>query len=242
MEIYKSILTIFENYTALEIICITIIVFGFFLLKNLIKYYGKQVAEILTKEELTIIEQNVIKDFNTKHEELKNNLSLELSTQIEPLKADLAKQNISHQIKLNYLHQERSKAIIKIYYNFKEMHSAILDWTTPFRRIISDPEQEEKDRLKRVEESIASFRDYFIANRPFLSLSLCNQIDSVYEKYWDLYRDFHFEKAIHESEQSKKYLTQLHLNKLKKIRNEISYLETDLDKIENVFRSLLSVD
>lgn len=99
---------------AIEIIIevILFLIASYFLFyKSFLKEIGKQQAKIVTAKELTSIEENVKQDFRTQIEDYKSKISEQLTSKVETLKAELAKNNISYQISLAELTKMRFEKI-----------------------------------------------------------------------------------------------------------------------------------
>ena len=151
----------------------------FIFYKSWLKSLGNEVAKLSTKAQLTKLEQDVKKDFNEKLESYKSKLSEELALKIEPIKSELAKTNITHQIQFGYLHQEIGKVTLELYKKIQELHSAIVNWTATLQPIIEDAEKEATERTNRVNRAMDDFRNYYIVNKLFFSAKFCEFIDSI---------------------------------------------------------------
>ena len=160
----------------------------FLFYKSLLKSLGKEIAKLSTAKDLITIQESVKKNFNESLELYKSKLSAEVQAKIEPLKAELARQNLSHQIEFSFLHQERVRAIIVLYEKLQELYFAMNDWTNP----IQFGAQNQKDyeiRIQRAENALSGFENYFRLNKIFFSEDFCESIEAVVQIYsvkgWD---------------------------------------------------------
>jgi len=104
-----------EQIVQILIEVILFLIASYFLFyKSWLTALGKEVAKLSTVDELTRLTEKVKKDFQEQMEVYKSKLSEELTLKIEPLKSDLAKANITHQIQFSFLHQERAKIILEL--------------------------------------------------------------------------------------------------------------------------------
>jgi hypothetical protein len=215
----------------------------FIFYKSWLKSLGKEVAKLTTIEELTRLSENVKKDFKEKIELYKNKLDEELSLKIEPIKAELEKNNITHQIQFNFLHQERAKIIIELYKKLIELHSAMVDWTSPIHPIIEDKEKEEEERTKRANYALHDFKNFYIVNKLFFSKSFCDFIDQVFKEYWEKGWDFGYRQQRLQSGQLGKEFQEEYLQDMNKISKELNEnLPTQISEIESKFRKILNVE
>jgi len=215
----------------------------FIFYKSWLKALGIEIAKLSTKEQLTKLEEEVKKDFNEKLESYKTKLSEELALKIEPIKSDLAKNNITHQIQFSHLHKERSKVIVEIYRNLQELHSAMVNWTAPMQPVFEDAKEESKQRTIRVNTAMDNFRNHYIVNKIFLTKKFCTDIDSLFQVYWDKGYDYGYIKArVLSGEISGDYYKQFSkemsdISKL--VRNE---LPKKMEELEKKFRIILKVE
>jgi len=157
-------------------------------------------------EELTLLEENVKKEFNESLESYKAKLSEDLSMKIEPLKAQLDKNNITHQIQFGFLHQERAKVILELYRKLVELHSAMVDWTTYLHPVVNDAEQESLERINRADRAIIDLNDFYASNKLFFQKSFCSYIDEILKEYWDKGWDFgHSQSTLQSGHIAKEY-------------------------------------
>lgn len=228
-----------------EIIIEVVIILGafyFLFFKSWLKALGREVAKLSTIEQLTRLTEGVKKNFNEEMEAYKSKLNEELNQKIEPLKAQLAKSNITHQIEYNFLHQERSKAILELYRKLIELHSAMIDWTRDFQAVIEDAEKENQERIKRVNIAMADFNNFYLFNKVFFSETFCEYIDAVFKEYRSKGWDFGYRQERIKSGQ----LTAQYMEDYSKDLNKIaSDLQTNLPgkikEIENMVRKMLNV-
>jgi hypothetical protein len=166
----------------------------FIFYKFWLKSLGKEIAKLSTVEDLTRIEETVKNDFKENIESYKSKLNEEIQTKIEPLKAELAKQNISHQIQYSFLHQERAKVIVELYKKLQELQSAMADWTKFMHPVIEDGDKENEARGQRANNALFDFKDYFLLNKIFFSEAFCKPIEDLIQVYWEKGWDFGWAK------------------------------------------------
>lgn len=204
---------------------------------------GIEVAKLSTKAQLTKLEEDVKKDFNEKLESYKYKLSEELALKIEPIKSELAKNNITHQIQFGYLHQERSKVTLELYQKIQELHYAMINWTATLQPIIEDADKEATERTNRVNKAMDDFRNYYILNKLFFSSKFCEFIDTLFQVYWDKGWEFGYKQARVQSGQ----ITQEYFNEYSKEMTKISReirdeLPKKIVELEVRFRKILNVE
>ena len=220
-----------------------LIVSYFLFYKSWLNQLGKETAKLSTREELTRLTENVKKDFHEQIESYKSKLNEELTLKIEPIKSELAKANITHQIQFGFLHQERAKVIIKLYKKLVELHSAMVDWTSFMHPVIEDAEKESQERTKRASSALYDFRNFYLLNKLFLPKPLCDYIDQVFEEYWDKSWDFgSFQERIKSGSLTREYYREYNEN-MSKIREELkNNLPQKIQELETKFRKLLNVE
>lgn len=215
----------------------------FLFYKSWLTELGKEVAKLSTVEELTRLTETVRKDFQVQMEQYKSKLSEELTLKIEPVKSELAKSNITHQIQFGFLHQERAKVIIELYKKLVELHSAMVNWTNFMHPIIEDAEKESQERTKRANLALHEFRNFYLLNKLFFSKTLCIYIDDVFKEYWDKGWDFGYRQERLRSGQLKKEYFKEYLDDMSKISKELkTSLPQKIDELETMFRKLLNVN
>jgi hypothetical protein len=207
---------------------IVFLVISYFLFyQSFIKALGKETAKLVTVEDLTKIEESVKQDFRK---------------EIEPIKAQLNKENISHQIEYTFLHQQRGKVLVALYQKLQELHSSMASWTATMQPIMEDADKEELSRAVRVDSAYNECRNYFINHKLFLSKDFSNSINDVLGDYGDLGWDFGYKlMAIRQRG--------LHPSTYKQFSEEISKISDDvrvkippkLVEIETQFRLMLGV-
>lgn len=215
----------------------------FIFYKSWLKSLGNEVAKLSTKEQLTKLEEKVKKDFNEKLESYKSKLNEELALRIEPIKSELAKNNITHQIKFGYLHEQRAKVILELYSKLQELHSAMMNWTAILQPIIEDAKKENEERTIRVNKAINDFKNYYIPNKLFFSENFCLFIDDLFKEYWDKGWEFGYSKSRIESGQITEEYFKHYSDEMNKISREIrETLPTKLQEMEARFRKILNVE
>ena len=215
----------------------------FIFYKAWLKALGKEVAKLSTVEKLTQLEESVKKDFNESIESYKAKLDEELALKIEPLKAELDKNNITHQIQFGFLHQERSKVITELYKKLIELHSAIAHRTAFLHPVIEDAEKEEQERITRVNQAIFEFNNFYISNKLFFQKDFCGDLDRLFNEYYDKWRDFSFNaQLMREGKVSHEFYKDLSAGMLKISRDIRDVLPAKITAIEEKFRELLHVE
>ena len=242
--IFKTNITTMEK--AIEIL-VEIVVFltasYFIFYRSYLNALGREVAKLSTTKELTLITEGVKKDFNEKLENYKSTLNELLSKNIESLKSELAKNNISYQIQYSFLHQERAKATLKIYRKLQELHFAFADWTATIHPIIEDSEKEEEQRRIRVNLAINDFRSYYVSNKLFFVNSFCTYIDTVFDEYWKIGWEFGFKQGQIKSRGLSKEYQNNYIDGMNKISHEIrDNFPLKIKQIENQCRKILKVE
>ena len=215
----------------------------FIFYKSWLKALGNEVAKLSTREQLTELEEKVKKDFNEKLESYKNKLQEELAHKIEPLKSDLAKNNITHEIQFGVLHQERTKITIELYKKLQEVHSAMVIWTAFMHPIIENAEKESLERTDRVNKAMDDFRNFYIVNKIYFSLSFCKTIDSVFQDYWDKAWEYNYKQQRIQSGQLNKDFYIEFSKEMSKISKDIrEHLPKKIEEIEIKLRKILNVE
>lgn len=208
-----------------------------------LKSLGREIAKLSTIEQLTSLSENVKKDFNEKIETYKSRLNEELTLKIEPIKTELAKNNITYQIQFGFLHQERAKVIIELYKKLIELHSAMVDWTAFLHPIIEDGEREDQERAKRANIALNDFRNFYVLNKLFFTKSFCSHIDEVFKEYWEKGWDFGFKQERLRSGQLDREFWGEYSKDMSKISKELSEnLPLRISEIETKFRQILKVE
>lgn len=210
--------------------------------KSWLKSTGNELAKLLTIEKFTFLKESVKKDFNESLESYKAKLSEELSLKIEPIKAELDKQNISHQIQYSFLHQERGKVLVELYKKLQELYSAMSDWTATMHPVLGDADKEMKDRNIRANNALIEFRNYFVLNKIFFSKKFCASVETLIELYWDKGWDFGFAQGrIIEGNLPKDYFKEFS-TQLTTISKELKEkIPPMISEIEDLCRNILNV-
>jgi len=185
----------------LELIPGLILVFIVFFYRSWLVEKAKQI----TRKDLILIEENVKKSFNER---------------LEELKSTLAKNNISHQVEFEFLHNRRALVVVGIYQKLQELHSASFATT-------KDTDKEVLERQQKLHHAINDFREYFFKNKIFLPESFCNEINEILRDYW-------------RKSQEQTYPSE---PDIKRISEEInSKIPTQLDRIEKRIRGILKIE
>jgi len=214
----------------------------FIFYKSWLKSLGNEMAKLITREQLTKMEEDVKKNFNEQLESYKSKLNEELSLKIEPLKSELSKNNITHQVQFSYLHQERGKVTLELYKKLQELHSAMVSWTAVIQRILVDAEKEDEERAIRVNKAIQDFGNYYTNNKLFFSSDFCVFIDELFKNYWEKSWDFSYKKSrISKGEITQEYYD-TYTKEMREISNEVrDKLPGKIKELETKFRKLLNV-
>jgi len=233
-----------NDWTQIGINVILFLIASYFLFyKSWLKALGNEVAKLSTKAQLTKLEEDVKKEFNENLESYKSKLSEELSLKIEPIKSELSKNNITHQIQFGYLHQERGKVTLELYKKIQELHSAMVNWTATLQPIIEDAEKEATERTNRVNRAMDDFRNYYIVNKLFFSAKFCEFIDSIFQVYWDKGWEFGYKQARVQSGQITQEYFNEYSQEMSKISKEIrEELPKKITELEVKFRKILNVE
>lgn len=134
----------------------------FLFYKSWLKSLGNDMAKLVTREDLILIEENVKKNFNER---------------LEELKSTLAKNNISHQIEFEFLHKRQAKVAVEIYEKLQHLHSVSFV-------AAKDTDKEGAEGKQKLHHAIVDFRDYFIKNKIFFPESFCKDINEILRDYW----------------------------------------------------------
>ena len=211
--------------------------------KSWLKSLGAEFAKLATIKNLTEIQENIKSDFNLKLEEQKTKLNEELALKIEPIKSELSKNNITHQIQFSYLHQERSKVIVELYKKLVELQSAMIDWTSFMHLIREDAEKEAKERADRANKAFTEFRDFYLSNKLFFQKSFCETLDKVTEDYWSKAWDYGFKEGQIKGGNVSGDFYKIYSTKMSSIRDEIKQkIPQKIAEIEDKFREILKVE
>ncbi|WP_155975628.1 hypothetical protein [Daejeonella oryzae] len=211
--------------------------------KSFLSSLGTEIAKLSTVEQLTKLSEDVKKEFNEKIESYKNKLSEELALKIEPIKSELNKNNITHQIQFGFLHQERAKVILEIYKRLIELHSAMVSWTATMHPVIKDADEESQQRTDRVNIAINEFKSFYVHNKLFFPKSFCDYIDKVFLEYWDAGWEFGYGQERVKSGQLTPDYFKHYTKQMSRISKEIrDNLPEKIDEIENRFRKILNVE
>lgn len=214
----------------------------FIFYKSWLKSLGKEIAKLATAKELTEITEEVKKDFNESLESYKSKLNEELSLKIEPLKAELDKQNISHQIQFTFLHQERGKVLFDLYQKLQELYSAMADWTATIQPVFEDADKEREARGARANKALLDFKNYFVLNKIFFSKSFCKSVEELIQVYWDKGWNFGYaQNRILEGNLPKDYFKE-YSKELSAISKELKEkIPPMISEIEDLCRYILNV-
>lgn len=221
------------------LLCLSYLIFY----KSWLKSLGAEMAKLVTVKDLTHAQESIKSDFNLKLEQQKNKFNEELSLKIEPFKAELSKNNITHQVQFSVLHQERTKVIIEFYRKLVELQSSMVEWTTFMHPIVEDAEKEARDRAERANTAFNDFRNFYLTNKLFFSKSICETLDELVKNYWDKAWDYGFKEGMIKSGSvSGDFYTQ-YTKEMSSIREEIkTKIPIKILEIEEKFREILKVE
>lgn len=207
-----------------------------------LKKIGQKVAELVTEKQLTEIRETVKSEFKSKMETHKAELSLELSKRIEPLKSELAKGNISHQIEYGNLYIERTKVIREMYARLQELHSAMAWFTAQLVPVIEDTEKEEQERKERINKALNEFQNYYVINKLFFDKEFCDFVDGIFKTYWDLGWEYGFKSERLKSAGVTDHYIDIYIKETTKISKQVREdLPKKIEELENKFREILGV-
>lgn len=215
----------------------------FIFYRSWLKSLGKEVAKLSTARDLTSITESIKNDFKESIETYKNKLDEELSLKIEPLKSELNKQNISHQIQYSYLHQERAKVLIELYQKLQELYSAMANWTAIVQPVFEDAEKEREERAIRANTALLDFKNYFQLNKLFFNQTFCSSIEVLIKEYWDKAWDFGYkQQRVLEGKLTREEFRE-YSKELSGISKELSQkIPPMIDEIEKICRGILNVE
>lgn len=220
-------------------LCLSYLIFY----KSWLKSLGTEIAKLVTVKDLTTAQESIKSEFNLKLEEQKNKFNEELSLKIEPFKADLSKNNITHQVQFSVLHQERTKVIIEFYRKLVELQSAMIDWTAFMHPIVEDAEKEAKDRAERANSAFNDFRNFYLSNKLFFSKSFCETLDELAKNYWDKAWDYGFKEGLIKNGSVSGDFYIEYTKEMRSIREEIkNKIPLKILEIEEKFREILKVE
>lgn len=222
-----------ENIIGILISVILFLAASYFVFyKSWLKSLGKEVAKLSTKEELITIEESVKKEFNESLESYKSKLEKELY-----------KSNITYQIQFAFLHKERAKAILELYRKLVELHSAMLEWTAPFKPNVDNIEEIKQKQLEMVARLLQEFQSFFTNNRLLFEENICKHIDDLMEEFFDKSISFAYGRNRIESGRLQPRTFEDYVNQLSQISEEIrNEFPTKIKEVETQFRKLLSVE
>lgn len=135
---------------------------------TIIIYLGKKIIDKFLDLGIEKFKSSLDRDLETHKSELLR--------QTEEFKAGLKRIELEHQIKYSRLHEERAQTIKKLYSLIIDLQEKLSYMTSMFQgpEWTKDNEREEKAR-----ESLDNFKKYFLENRIYFSLDLCNKIDEI---------------------------------------------------------------
>ena len=94
-------------------------------------------------------------------------------------------------------------------------------WTAFMHPIIENAEKEALERTDRVNKAMDDFRNFYIVNKIYFSLSFCKVIDSVFQEYWDKAWDYNYKQQRIQSGQLPKEFYKEYSEEMSKISKEI---------------------
>ena len=146
-------------------------------------------------------------------------------------------------IQFSKLHNERASIINQLYRLIIELQLSMEDFTRTMRPVGKNAEEEEKNRLNRVEEALKEVNDYFLPNRIYFKKELAEQVDKLLKEYWSTGWDY---ARANSRFKSKNLSGQEHsalLDETRKINNSVLQIFPSLIKeLENEFRQILGVN
>tara|TARA_R110002050_G_scaffold157576_2_gene286195 strand:+ start:2598 stop:3332 length:735 start_codon:yes stop_codon:yes gene_type:complete len=212
----------------------------FIFYKSWLNAIGEKMADLSTKKELMTLEEGVKKDFNEKLEAYKAKLSEELAIKIEPLKSELEKNNISHQIEYSYLHQERAKVIVEIYRKLNLVKRNLQKFTERIRVLRTDNQEELTNEKLTLDTAFEELKGYFEDNSLFFSITFRRSFEELLSRIVSL-------KEIYRIHQTNGFMMKMdqqfeEIEKMLAISKEIrEELPTQIQQIEDEFQKLLNV-
>lgn len=207
--------------------------------------WGKNIIEYFFSEMVAIRKLELDQDLEIHKNELakeKASFDGELNKALELHKNELEIVKQEYQVQFSHLHQERASVIKQLYAKLLELHSAMVFFTRTMHAVINDAEQEEKERIDRLNTAYADFKNYYLPNKIFFSKAVAAQLDKLCEEYWSKGDDFartqQFFKSKSIPAESYKYFTE----KMNEISDYvIKTLPPLIEELESEFRNILGV-
>jgi hypothetical protein len=232
--------------TILELIgFLTISYFIFY--KKYVEELGKQMAELTVIKQKTLDIENVKKTFNQELEIFKKNIQLDISKEIEPLRATLSRENIAYQIyntefiKLRF--QRLDDLYGKLYELYKYCHLNLSFYADePDFRGKRDKFHE---HYKRAEDTLYRASIYIDDNVRVSVIDVLNESFRAMQAFNSFYHsDPARNKFIFEQNRSQQLQTMIERNNnsLDKLTNCIDNMPTLLKTVETEFRKHLTIE
>ena len=139
--------------------------------KSFLKELGSQTAKLATISDLTKTKSEVEAVFNEN---------------LEKIKADLVKYNISYEIQFRYLHEKRSDIIIECYRILVELHSNAHKLTSLFKPSSFN----QKEAVINLDSSLKDFNEYIVSNKLFFSESFIGKTQELIKDYGETCRKY----------------------------------------------------
>lgn len=107
----------------------------------------------------------------------------DLQLDTEKYKSELKRIELEHQIKYSKLHEERAQTIKELYSFLIDLQKHLILFTTPFQGQDWTTDTERENDTKEVFERINQF---FLKNRIYLSLPVCDKIQGILTDSWGI--------------------------------------------------------
>ena len=195
--------------------------------KNLIEYFFRETVEIKKLE----LNQNLENHKKNIEQENKNFQHL-LDTKLQEFN-----------IKFSNLHIERAGIIKNLYYKLIELQSSMYNYTREIHINVSNHEEEEKERIDRVNNALSDFSNYYFPNKIYFSKSITIKIDSLFKEYWNTGWDFTNVLRLQKYPNINKILTESKTDGWKEIAEKVNtFFPPLIEELENDFREIHGVN
>lgn len=184
---------------------------------------------------------------------IKQLFAISINRDLEKFKSDLQVLTIEHQIKYSRLHTERAEILKNIYQKIVELQSTVnqiiyIRKTFPRTEDRVQQLQNLADEFKLLTERIKEFSAYFELNKLFFNEVLCQLINNLLEKFWNIYRLMNIMPPIPDHPFYKAHNISLEDFFASENKEAISFLDMNNEEIpklkqelENQFRNLMGV-
>lgn len=184
---------------------------------------------------------------------IKQLFAISINRDLEKFKSDLKLLTIEHQIKYSRLHSERAEILKNIYQKIVELQSTVnqiiyIRKTFPRTEDRVQQLQNLAEEFKLLTERVKEFSAYFELNKLFFNEVLCQLIDNLLERFWNIYRLMNIVPPIPDHPIYKAHNFSLEDFFVSENKEAISFLDMNNEEIpklkqelENQFRNLMGV-